>query len=78
MEVGPSDQGSGIRLTHALVERTKEDSRAARTEAQSGCVEDCQAYILWEKKGKKVQSRIVPVVYGRAIECADSEQWDTG
>ena len=46
--------------------------------AQSGSVEDCQAYILWEKKGKKVQSRIMPVLYGRAVECADSEQWAAG
>ena len=46
--------------------------------AQSGSVEDCQSYILWGKKGKNVQSRIVPVLYGRAIECADSEQWAAG
>ena len=43
--------------------------------AQSGSIEDWKAYILWEKKGKKVQSRLMPVLYERAIECAASEQW---
>lgn len=46
-----------------------------RLEAQSGSVEDCQAYVLWEKKGKMVQSRAMPVLYEHAIESADSEQW---
>ena len=44
--------------------------------AQSGSVEDWKAYILWEKKGKKVQSRLMPILYERAIECAASERWD--
>ena len=43
--------------------------------AQSGSIEDWKAYILWEKKGKKVQSRLMPVLYERAIECAASERW---
>ena len=43
--------------------------------AQSGSVEDWKAYILWEKKGKKVQSRLLPVLYERAIERAASERW---
>jgi hypothetical protein len=43
--------------------------------AQSGSIEDWKAYILWEKKGKKVQSRLMPVLYERAIEFAASEQW---
>lgn len=43
--------------------------------AQSGSIEDWKAYILWEKKGKKVQSRLMPVLYERAIECAASDQW---
>jgi len=42
-------------------------------EAQSGSIEDWKAYILWEKKGKKVQFRPIPVLYARAIECAMSE-----
>jgi len=29
---------------------------------------------MWEKKGKKVQSGPMPVLYERAIECAASEQ----
>ena len=37
--------------------------------------EDWKAYILWEKKGKKVQSRLLPVLYECAIECAASERW---
>ena len=45
--------------------------------AQSGSIEDWGAYILWEKKGKKVQSRLMPVLYARAIECAASERWAT-
>ena len=44
--------------------------------AQSGSVEDWRAYILWEKKGKKVQSRIMPILYERAIESTASERWD--
>ena len=44
--------------------------------AQNGSVEDWKAYILWEKKGKKVQSRLMPILYERAIECAASERWD--
>jgi len=43
--------------------------------AQSGSIEDWKTYILWEKKGKKVQSRLMPVLYERAIECAASERW---
>lgn len=43
--------------------------------AQRGSIEDWKAYILWEKKGKKVQSRLLPVLYERAIECAASERW---
>jgi len=43
--------------------------------AQSGSIEDWKAYILWEKKGRKVQSRLVPVLYERAIECTASERW---
>jgi len=43
--------------------------------AQGGSIEDWTAYILWEKKGKKVQTRLVPVLYERAIECAASERW---
>lgn len=43
--------------------------------AQSGSIEDWRAYILWEKKGKKVQSRLMPILYERAIECAARERW---
>lgn len=43
--------------------------------AQRGSIEDWKAYILWEKKGKKVQSRLMPVLYERAIERAASERW---
>jgi len=43
--------------------------------AHSGSIEDWKAYILWEKKGKKVQSRLMPVLYECAIECAASERW---
>jgi len=43
--------------------------------AQSGSIEDWKAYILWEKKGKKVQSRLMPILYERAIECAARERW---
>ena len=32
-----------------------------------------EAYILWEKKGNKVQSWPMLVLYERAIECAASE-----
>jgi len=42
--------------------------------AQSGCIEDWKAYIVWEKKGKKVQSGFMPVLYEGAIECTASEQ----
>jgi len=41
---------------------------------QSGFIEDWNAYIMWEKKGKKVYSGLVPVLYERAIECAANEQ----
>jgi len=43
--------------------------------AQSGSIDDWKAYILWEKKGKKVQSRLLPVLHERAIEYAASERW---
>ena len=43
--------------------------------AQSGSIEDWKAYILLEKKGKKVQSGHMPVLYECAIECAVSERW---
>jgi hypothetical protein len=43
--------------------------------AQRGSIEEWKTYILWEKKGKKAQSRLVPVLYERAIECAASERW---
>ena len=29
---------------------------------------------MWEKKGKKVQYGLTPVLYASAIECAASEQ----
>jgi hypothetical protein len=45
--------------------------------AQSDSIEDWKAYILWEKKGKKVHSRVVPVLYERAIARAASERWAT-
>ena len=67
-----------MHLTHGLVEEHKMTREQLGLKAQSGFVEDCQAYILWEKKGKKGQSKIVPVLYGRAIECADSERWPAG
>jgi hypothetical protein len=41
--------------------------------AQSGSVENWKAYITWEKKGKKVQARLMPVLYERATESAASE-----
>jgi hypothetical protein len=43
--------------------------------AQSGSIEDWKAYILWEKKGKKVQYRVGPVLYEHAIVRAASERW---
>ena len=33
-----------------------------------------KAYSMREKKGKKVQRGLMPVLYERAIECAASEQ----
>ena len=29
---------------------------------------------MWQKKGKKVQSGLMPVLYERAIKCAANEQ----
>ena len=46
-----------------------------KLKVQGSFVKDGKAYILWEKKGKKVQSRLIPVLYERAIECAASERW---
>ena len=46
-----------------------------KLKVQGGSVKDGEGYILWEKKGRKVQSRLVPVLYERAIECAASERW---
>jgi len=42
--------------------------------AQSGSIEDWKAYVLWEKEGKKLQFRPIPVLYACAIECATSER----
>ena len=46
-----------------------------KLKVQGGSVKDGKVYILWEKKGRKVQSGLVPVLYERAIECAASERW---
>jgi hypothetical protein len=42
--------------------------------AQSGSIEIGE-HIFREKKGMKVQSWLMPVLYDRAIECAASERW---
>ena len=61
---------------HVLLWKEQKITREQlRLEAQSGSVEDFQAYILWEKKGKMLQSRAMPVLYEHAIESADSKQW---
>ena len=59
------------------MERKKITREHLKLKVQGGSVKDglAKAYILWEKKGKKVQSRLVPVLYERAIECAASERW---
>ena len=57
------------------MERPKHTREQLELKAQRGSIEDWKAYILWEKKGKKIQSRLLPVLYERAIECAASERW---
>ena len=52
------------------------EQRSLASSSSSSAVEDWKAYILWEKKGKKVQSRLMPILYECAIKCAASERWD--
>jgi len=43
--------------------------------AQSGSIGDWKAYILWERKGKKARTGLVPVPYERATERTASGRW---
>jgi len=55
------------------VERTNAREQL-ELKAQRGSIEDWNAYILWEKKGKEVQSGLMLVLYEYDIECAASER----